>query len=154
MTNEVEELIIKEEKPNVTYEENIAYLFYKEIWKFLLNINKYDYKTAKIKFKINKKGNQYCIYKSDGIHFSIEKDGFESGWASNYYEGCEEYYIKNLLNTNIDFRVLIKLLYADGFRCDYYEDNNFFVYIDINKYTVNKNIDNVLLKNKVLKKEM
>ena len=73
MTSEVEELIIKDEKPNVTYEENVAYLFYKEIWKFLLNINKYDYNTAKIKFRINRKGNKYCIYKSYGIHFSIEK---------------------------------------------------------------------------------
>ena len=156
MTNEVEKLIIEQKnKKPLKYDRSIAYLFYKEIWKFLLIMNKYEYKNAFISFQIHKKDNTYCIYKSEGIKFEIEINDFKSGWAVNYYENCEPYHIKNILNTSIDFRLLIRLLCVDGFNCDFFsEDNVYTVQISINKYTVNQIINQTLLKNKILKKEM
>ena len=156
MTNEVEKLIIENHKEtnNIKYEQNVAYLFYKEIWKFILFVHKYDYNSLLIKFKIIKKDNKYYISEVDGINYKIINSDFNSTW-NTFYEGCEEYYIKNILNTNIDYGLLIKLLYLDGFHYDYLEDEDkYMVFVEIDKHTINKNISSILLKNKILKKEM
>ena len=155
MTNEVEKLIIEnsEESNYIAYEQSNAYLLYKEIWKFILSVNNCDYKNLLIKFVAVKSENKYFIPKSNGISFELIGNGFKYSWDT-FYNGCEEYDIKNLLNTNIDIKLFFKLLYMDGFDCDCFEDENYMVYINIDKYTVNKNINNIQLKNKILKKEM
>ena len=156
MTNEVEQIILDniEEKKELEYKEKVAYKAYMELWKFLLYVHQFDYKTASIKFNINAFDGSYSINESDGITFEIKGEDTSSRW-STFHEGSDIFHIKNILNTSIDYRLLFKLLYEDGFYINYLDDDNpILVHIEIDKYKVNKIINSTLLKNKVLKLEM
>ena len=79
-------------------------------------------------------------------------DNVNSIW--NTYYGSDNFYIKNIINTSIDYKLLFRLLSSDGFYIDYLDDANpILVCIDIGKYQVENIIKEVLLRNKVLKLE-
>lgn len=153
MTNDVEQIILKNEEQNeLTYAENKAYMLYKEIWKFLINIKENDFNMIRINFSYNLDNNFGYINKSQGITYTMFCDQSFFKWH-NYYEGCTCHYINLLFNTNIDMQLFFKLIADDGFYCDYLDDANpVLVCIDINKNQIEKRIQETLLKNKILKK--
>ena len=156
MTNEVEQIILEKNnnKKELEYKEKVAYKAYMEIWKFLLFVHQFDYKSTSIRFNINNYDGSYSINESDGIIYEIKDNEPSSRW-NTYHEGSDTFHIKNILNTSIDYRLLFKLLYEDGFYINYLDDDNpILVYIEIDKYKVDKIIKSTLLKNKVLKLEM
>lgn len=83
------------------------------------------------------------------------KDNYEksSKWH-NYYQGCENFYIDILFNTNIDMSLFFKLIKLDGFYYNYlFNDNYVSVFLNITKKQIDNKIEETLLKNKILKKE-
>lgn len=168
MTNEVEKLILKDVKNNseIKHEEKVAYLAYKEIWKFILFARQYNFNNISIDFNCNinsvridsgyNLNNEYSIDKKEGIHFSIndiDNSDVKAKW--NTFYGSNENTIKNILNTEIDIKLLFKLLYEDGFYINYLDDDDpMLVHIEITKYDIEKCIKSTLLRNKVLKLEM
>ena len=152
MTNEVEKLILDtHEKPKLEYSDLIAYNFYKEIWKFLLFANDYDYNEIKINFNILKRENNY-VSKCNGINYEVIGEGFKYTWKT-FYDGCEDYYIESILNTNINDLLLKKLLKKDNFNVSVIENSYLKTYnINISKTQVLELIDYILIKNKVLNK--
>lgn len=154
MTNEVEKLILtkygKQEKTK--YEQLIAYKFYKEIWKYILYTKKYDIKNLEIKFNVYTFDDKsYYIRQSDGINYKIIGAGFEYNNLS-YYQGCDQYYIDSVMNTNIDIELLLKLFESDNFEYNIEEhEKGFWINLNINIKAINKAINNVLIKNKTLK---
>ncbi|MBQ3020869.1 MAG: hypothetical protein IJD92_01435 [Bacilli bacterium] len=152
MTNEVEKLIIENKKqPKMDYSDIIAYNFYKELWKFFLYANKYDYDEMNINFNVIKKENLY-ISKYSGINYEIKGDNYQYKWKT-FYDECEEYYIESVLNTNINVDILCKLLKSDKINYTI-EENHHILRFNINtsKEQINELINHVLLKNKCLKK--
>ena len=138
MTNEIEDIIIKQNKESkqLTLSETRTYLLYKEIWKFILYAQHYNYNTLTINFIIKTNtstlGNINYEISGNDIHYK----------TVNYYEGCNKLPIKLLLNYSIDYKLLFKLFNLDEFHCDCFEcDDKLIVYIETNKYNINKIID-------------
>ena len=154
MTGEVEKIILENVKSEKTsYSENVAYLAYKEIWKFILYIKGFDFTTIKIRFNVDKIIDIYSINETDGIKYEVEGKEINGAW-NTFYENCNHYNIKNILKTSIDIKLLFRLLHEDGFYVNYLDDDNkILVYIEINKYDIEKCIKSTLLRNKVLKLE-
>lgn len=156
MTNEVEKLILinNNEDSKLNSAQKVTYLFYKEIWKFLLFVNNYDYNVLNIQIDIFKNNDSYLISDKFGIRYQLIGSNFKT-YYNTYYIGCNKDGINSVLNADIDLRLLYKLLYLDGFDYDYLsDDDNFKLYININKYNVRKVIESVMIKNKILKKEL
>lgn len=168
MTNEVEKLILKENKDNskIKHSEKIAYLAYKEIWKFILFAKKYNFYNISINFNCNINSfridsnhnliNEYSIDKRKGINFSISiNDIDDTNIKINYNTTYDnKHNLKNILNTEIDIKLLFKLLQEDGFYINYLDDDDpMLVHIEITKYDIEKCIKSTLLRNKVLKLE-
>jgi len=157
MTNDVEQIIIENiEKKELTYAENKAYMLYKEIWKFLLYVNTYEFDSIRINFSYRQESNNGYINKQPGITYTmIRKDCCEKPpkWH-NYYEGCENLYIDILFNTNIDMRLFFKLISLDDFYFSTLDDDNpVLVCIGVKKEQIERKINEVLLKNHILKLE-
>lgn len=154
MTNDVEDLILTKygKKEKMKYEQLIAYKFYKEIWKYILYTKKYDVKNLEIKFNVFTFDKEsYYIRQSDGINYKIIGDGFEYNNLT-YYQGCDQYYIDCVMNTNIDIELLLKLFESDNINYEIKEhEKGFWINLNINVKEINKAINNVLIKNKTLK---
>lgn len=154
MTNEVEELILEKNSKEleINYSKQKAYNFYKMIWKYILNNKKYNYNYINVSFKAKKIDNEYYIEQSNGINYEVTGIGFKFN-NHTYFEGCNNTYIENLLNTNIDLQLLLDLIISDEFAYMLTRDNEgFSIKIFIEKNIVDKTINNVLIKNKVLKR--
>lgn len=137
MTNEVEQMILKRSNINSEIDDVKlnTYNLYKDIWEFILNIYDNKFNTINLKFFVNNSK----IDLAYGIKYKID---------NNTYDKC---FISN--NDKIDVYLLFKLLRNDGFYVYYYDDGPILIKVEINKYDIEKNIENVLLKNKVLKLE-
>lgn len=155
MTNDVEDLILTKygKKEKMKYDQLIAYKFYKEIWKYILYTKKYSIKNIEIKFNVYTfDNNSYYIRQSNGIKYKMIGEGFEYENLT-YYQGCDQYYIDCVMNTNIDIELLLKLFESDNFEYEIVEhEKGFLVNLNINISVINKVINNVLIKNKTLKK--
>ncbi len=154
MTNEVEKIILEDvSNDKISYQENVAYLAYKEIWKFILHIKDCDFTTIKIRFNVDRILDICSINETDGIKYEVEGKEVNGTW-NTYYEGSNHYNIKNIMKTSIDINLLLRLLYEDGFYINHLDDDNkMLVYIEIKKYDIEKCIRSTLLRNKVLKLE-
>lgn len=156
MTNEVEELILTKynKKEEINYSKHIAYKFYKIIWKYILRNDVYDYKFINISFKAKQIGKEYYINQSDGVNYEVIGDSFKF-YNQTYFKGYNNTYVENVLNTNIDLQLLLDLLVSDEFAYMMTKENDgFSIKIFIEKNIVEKTINNILTKNKVLKREL
>ena len=152
MTNEVEELILNDITESVlNISEKNAYLLYKELWKFIIFASKYDYNKLSIRFNVIKRNNCNYLNKQFGIRYELDGNDFIGNWKS-FYDDCDRESIIKVLNTNIDIRLLFRLLSEDEFFYDYLDDEDMLVYIETDKYKLNKKVESVLLKNKILKR--
>ena len=157
MTNEVERLILdkkgnKEER--IDYSKQVAYKFYNIIWKYILSNERYGYIYLNINFKVEEYDGKYYIMKSDGVNYSLVADGYKFNNLT-YFHGCEHIYCDNVLNTNIDLKRLFDLLESDEIDYSLSKDNTnnkLCVNIVINKEVVEKIVNGVLVKNRVLSK--
>lgn len=155
MTNEVEGLILDKygKKVEINYSKPVAYKFYKIIWKYIMSNDKYDYKFINISFKAKLIDNQYYIDKSNGVNYEVIGEGFKFH-NSTYFQGCENIYADNILNTNIDLKLLLDLFMQDEFAYMMTkEEEGFSIKIIILKEIVEKIVESILTKNKVLKRE-
>lgn len=152
MTNEVENLIIKDtKKKELEFRENNAYLLYKEIWKFILYAKSFNYEDYIIRFDLNVKCGNSSINKSDGIKFRGKKDLNVDTW-NTYHKGTDIYDVDNVLNTTIDIDLLFKLLKSDDFNvyCLKNEDV-YLINVDISDKKVNDIIEGMMLKHRLVK---
>lgn len=155
MTNEVEGLILDKYGKNaeINYSKQVAYKFYKIIWKYIMSNDRYDYKFINISFKAKKIDNQYYIDKSNGVNYEVIGERF-TFHNSTYFQGCENIYADNILNTNIDLELLLDLFMQDEFAYMMtMEEEGFSIKIIILKEIVEKVVEGILTKNKVLKRE-
>ena len=106
-----------------------------------------------INFSYNLDQGYGYINKSKGITYTIfNKKNFSQYY--NFYEGCEFHYINILFNTNVDMNLFLKLITIDEFHYNLLDDTNpVLVCIDVKKEQIEKKINEVLLKNKILKLE-
>lgn len=151
MTNSVEQLIIKgKEEKKLTYAENKAYMFYYEIWKFLLYIKDSNFDFIRVTFSYKQDGEYGYLNKENGIRYTKFRDNAFVQY-NNYYEGCVHHYINILFNTNIDMDLFFKLISLDGFVTTINKTgNSISVYTDITKMQLQDKIEEALLKNKIL----
>lgn len=154
MTNSVEKLIINgKEKQELDYAQNKSYMLYLEIWKFLLYIKDFDFNFIRIAFSYKVDDRYGYLRKQNGIKYTKFRDN-DFSMYDTYYEGCEFHYINLLFNTNIDMDLFFKLISFDGFVTTINKtENAILVYLDITKTQIHKNIEETLLKNKILKLE-
>ena len=154
MTNDVEDLILDSYKTKAAKanEKQKAYNFYQIIWRYILNAEKYDYNEISINFKVLNIGSQTFINKSEGVCYEIMGNNFELKNLT-YFGACRNEEIDNVLNTNIDIDLILKLLKSDDIECQVVkEGKNYYVFINLEKSKVNEIINNVLIKNKRLTK--
>ena len=114
MTNEVEKLILNNnnEDSKLNSAQKVTYLFYKEIWKFLLFVNNYDYNVLNIQIDIFKNNDSYLISDKFGIRYQLIGSNFKT-YYNTYYIGGNKDGINSILNADIDLRLLYKLLYLE-----------------------------------------
>jgi len=155
MTNDVEKIILENiEKNELTYAENKAYMLYKEIWNFLLYIKDENFDMIRISFSYKLLDDFGYIDKNKGLLYTEFNNNKTFLQYRSYYPGCTCHYINLLFNTIIDMRVFFKLITIDGFHYNLLDDTNpVLVCIDVKKEQIEKKINEVLLKNKILKLE-
>ena len=147
MTNEVENLILKnEEYRNIDDSEQISYLLYKNIWQFILEMLKYNPDSIKVYFKINKVNNEYFIMENSDIKYLVIKE-------DNYYYN---YNNKSITKLKFNLKTFYKLLESDDFKYNISIFKDFLLLnVTIDKEKINEVIQDTLLKNgkvKILKK--
>ena len=147
MTNEVENLILKnEEYRNIDDSEQISYLLYKNIWQFILEMLKYNPDSIKVYFKINKVNNEYFIMENSDIKYLVIKE-------DNYYYN---YNNKSITKLKFNLKTFYKLLESDDFKYNISIFKDFLLLnVTIDKEKINEVIQDTLLKNgkvKILKR--
>lgn len=147
MTNEVENLILKnEEYRNIDDSEQISYLLYKNIWQFILEMLKYNPDSIKVYFKINKVNNEYFIMENSDIKYLVIKE-------DNYYYN---YNNKSITKLKFNLKTFYKLLESDDFKYNISIFKDFLLLnVTIDKEKINEIIQDTLLKNgkvKILKR--
>jgi len=155
MTNEVEGLILDKygKKGEINYSKQVAYKFYEIIWRYILSNDRYDYSYINIDFKVELYDGEYYVCKNSGVKYKVVGDRYEFRNLT-YFKGYDPIYIDNVLNTNIDFDLFLDLITSDDFVYSLSRDNEvIWVNIVIKKDIIEKVIDSILTKNKVLKRE-
>ena len=155
MTNDVENLILKNEKNirDLNFSEKNAYLLYEIIWNFIIETRKYESLNTIITIKFHFSDRGILIGKVEDIEYKIKDSKLNSFTWFGYYDNSCQYKINCLINTIIDLDTLINLLNKDNFGISIGgQHGEFLLDIVISNRKINNIINNVLESNGKVKK--